>query len=83
MTELYATSYWSTAKTFQYDVLGIASGFLVGIDLIGILFFGGGVSTSLSEFCYLTLVAGRLQRVYWRLGDHSAQENVLGLAGFP
>ena len=51
--------------------------------LIGILFFGGGVFTSSSEFYYLTLVAGRLQRVYWRLGDHFVQENVLGLAGFP
>ena len=45
------------------------------VILIGIFFFGGGGFTSSSEFYYLTLVAGRLQCVYRRLGDHSAQEN--------
>ena len=50
--------------------------------LIGILFFGGGVFTSSSEFYYLTLVAGRIQRVYWRLGG-PLDKRMFGFGRFP
>ena len=57
-------SCWS----FKLRVTDDCFGFLVGIYFDGDLFFGGGVSTSSSEFYYLTLVAGCLQRVYLALG---------------